>query len=307
MTHRWPRSLALGVLVGASLPSAVWANQPPGPHVMFAEIALLPVMIAFTLLGGGYAIMRAQGRRRNRWQIPFAIVAILFSWAHEGLAFFLILNFTLLGLARGIMMLWWAIGAARPVPKLASHLKQASTVRLLAAGIFTVIFTIGLAGQAVAFNSWWPDPSSVERRLKEVVAFQQLAAETSVRAGGPRRYIAPREDQPTLQFGGWDTDLVRPGAARRVGWSVEFEALFELGPNGESFTIWIWPRRLGFYPYNYLETLPSFYADESGQLRSVRVHWAKERCPADAPVFYRVSEHDRRRLTDRGVRLPGPH
>jgi hypothetical protein len=62
-------------------------------------------------------------------------------------------------------------------------------------------------------------------------------------------------------------------------------AIIEFGPDGKTFTAWLPPlaKFRPWIPFNYLDWIPSWRADESGQIRMKRVP-NTERCLPDAPV-----------------------
>jgi len=269
------------------LPGEAWANQPPRPEVSLGEVAILPLMMLFTMLGGGYAVMRAlnQLQGRIKW-ILAAILAILFSFTQEGLAGLLTWVFVGIAIWRGIRMIVWGVGATKPPEQRAAHLAQAVPWRLIPAGTLICVMAVLIAGLPVAFVGYWPLSNFVEKDLKSLVAYELVKGKELQDAGGNPRYEDPKRNPPgagypRLEFQDF---FFHP----RSFYDVDLK----IGADRRSFEIWAWPKRLPFFPYNYLISEPSFYANDSGQVRMIRVRESGVRCPPDAPVYYRVTPVD---------------
>jgi len=275
--------------------SPAWANQPPSGQMFLAEILILPLMMLLTVLGGGYAIMRAAGAKRRRWLILVAVVAIFLTGIQEGLSALLMLVFGPYALVRGVRLILWGVGAMRPPEKRAAYLALASPTRLVTAGLLTCLMVVALVGLNFAFVGWFPRERYAEEDLKRVVAYELIRGKDHKDVGGQPQYEAPRPYQPEgasdLAFGEMIFTSLRYKEAPR-GLRGSFVGEFKLGPGAKSFQVWVWPEQMPFFPYNYLVTVPSFYADQTGQMRMIRVHKNGERCPPDAPVYYRVRPED---------------
>ena len=46
------------------------------------------------------------------------------------------------------------------------------------------------------------------------------------------------------------------------------------------------------FPYNYLTAVPSYRADETGQIRMIRAKRKGQVCPTDAPVIMKIEVQD---------------
>lgn len=296
---RFVRRLAALAVLLLFWAAPAWANQPPGPQMFLAEVLILPLMMLFTALGGGYAVMQARGVKRRRYYMVLAMLAILLSGIHEGYGAMLMIVFGIVALGRAGRLIVWGIGALRPPEKRRAHLAQAVPLRLILAGLLTVVTAVGLAGLRFAFLSWWPSESYVEQDLKRLVAYQLAHSKQHKDASGNPQYeglnagaLKRAENfpgEPILAF----EELRLPFLHRETtGKRRYFATEFRLAPGAKSFQVWVWPQRMTFFPYNYVVTLPSFYADETGQIRMIRVHWAGQKCSPDAPVYYRVRPED---------------
>ena len=255
------------------------ANQPPGPQMILGEIAILPVMMLLTFLGGGYAVMRERKLepRHRGWLALLAVLTVLGSGMHEGFGVLVLLLFGALTAIRGLRLLRWGSDSGpRPAQATPARLRAAGTLLLLT-GAFT-------AGLGLAFVGWWPRDFAVERDLKLLVALQMVQAQQA--RPSPE---GPRYQPPVLEEGNWVLGERHLMYLRPLG---QYGAEFRLGPGGRSYQVWAWPRNMPVFPYNFLTSMPSFYSDQTGQLRQIRVHWAGVRCPPDAPVYYRVTPDD---------------
>lgn len=291
--RRRTRMAALAGLFTLLLAPPAWANQPPAGPMILAEVLILPLMVILTAAGGGYALMAAKGARR-RWapKIIVVVLVVFLSLTHEGLALCITVIFALIALLRATRMIRWGVvpsapeGTAEPGPR-------PLRARLIVAGLVLAVAAVLLGGAGPALLGWWPGDWHAEEELKMAVAYQMARGRLP-----PGSEEAPVYPAPTVSPSGGlvfvDPDLVLrphtavPGAGYRRNYGTEFR----LGPRGESFQMWTTPYHFPVFPYNTLITLPSFYADETGEVRMIRVRRAGQRCPADALVHYRVGDED---------------
>jgi len=280
---RMRRCLGLAGLLVLLLARTAEANQPPGPHLLLAEVALLPLLLLLSGVGGAYAVLRAlPGRRRGRSLLRWAgaVLVILVSGANEGIALLVAVGFGALGFVRGIRMVGWGLGAratcARP-----PHLLAAHPGRLIPAGILLAGMTAALVGMAVAFTGYWPGSDAPRMQaLRNFLAYELAVA---------------RRDQ--IRTG--QVKLRQLATATRGACPIRLpaDAQVESAPDGTMFTVLLRARTaFPMFPYNYLTTQPSYRADSSGQIRMAAVHDRKTACPPDAPVVARVSEEEIARM-----------
>lgn len=290
--HRAARGLLLVALIAAfALPA--YANQPPGPQMILAEILILPVMMLCTALAGAYALVHAKGKRRKGWKPAVAVLAIFLSGMHEGLGLIVTLVFGALAVVRGARLVTWGLTAAGQGNTTASQQTKLSSPRLILSGSLLVLMAAALTGLSFAFVTWWPSENYAEGNLREIVAFQLAHGQQHKDAQGRPQFAAlqPQESgNRPFEGGPYTLFLNLHGQGGRY-----FGAEFKLGDHGHTFQMWVWPRRMPFFPYNYLITLPSFYADHTGHIRVIRVRHTGQRCPADAPVNSRITASDWKR------------
>ena len=197
------RAFRLLLLIGGmwlAWTSPAWANQPPGPQMLLAEVLILPLMMLLTLLGGGYAVMRALGVKRRRWLIALAVLAILLTGIQEGLgALLMLLVFGPWALVRGIRLVVWGVKAMRPPARRAAHLVHASPRRLMAAGLLTCFTAVAMVNLSLAFFNWLPPESyKVEGTFKRLVAYEVASGKTTRMRRGSRN-----TKRPTMMKARW--------------------------------------------------------------------------------------------------------
>jgi hypothetical protein len=62
----------------------------------------------------------------------------------------------------------------------------------------------------------------------------------------------------------------------------------EYSPDGNHFTVVMPPDFLPIFPYNYITAVPSYRADETGQIRMIRAKKKGQLCPVDAPAIMKI-------------------
>jgi len=258
------------------------ANQPPGPLVALPEISILPLMILFTLLGGGYTVLKHGGKRKfGVLKVILAVCILFISFAHEGLAVLICVVFGIIALVRAQNLIVWGV-RARSIKDTPAHLEDAVPTRLIAAGLSLTIITLFLVGLAAAFVAVWPmEPKRVEKGLAAFVAHQLAHARIEKAKTGHIRF---------------NHQLTRDEYNFRTFWAFRLSknVQVEYGADNQSFMICIPPQghvnKFPFFPYNYLTSYPTYRGDETGQIRMSYTTNRHECCPEDAPVVMTVSE-----------------
>jgi hypothetical protein len=274
----------LAVILVSAQPSM--ANQPPGPHVILAEILILPLTAFLSLLGGAYVIMNRKGMKRKKLlTIIVAFLAIVISGAHEGFGVLVAIIFGIYAMIRALKMVSWGINA-RSSHNDRAHLVGASSWRLITSGVLLILITVFLTGMAVAFVGFWPEigQASRERELKDLVAHRMAYARWVAEKEGAEVPSSVLDEIKTIR------DFNPPDSRVRIEYSQD----------RKHFTVYMLPiQRMPFFPFNYLTSLPSYRADETGRIRMIHVNREDHLCPEDAPVVMKVGPED----IDRVMRL----
>jgi len=141
------KRIAFAVFMSAMFfPSNAFANGTPHPVSMLAELCLFLALILFTLIGGGYAILKAKDKPKwyNGWAlwIIVGIVTFLFS-AISAIGALVALIVGILGIVRGVNMIRWGV-AAKPGKERPDYLVAANSTRLISSGTLLIIFVLAL-------------------------------------------------------------------------------------------------------------------------------------------------------------------
>ncbi len=270
-------------------PQTVYANNPPSLHSVLSEILILPLMMLFTYLGGGYQILRLRKKQtvksktiaQKAFRITVIVIIILFSISMEGATLLVSFIFFIKAAKRGGKMIHWGTTSSEKD----QELQKWSRSRLILCGVLTIIMVSGLFGMNIAFinsHSHLSLKSIVEKDLTELVLYQLQMGEKNREKFGEVRYENPKRGKfAALEFG---DKAFFPSEKWMLSFSRHWVVKFFLGKNGKSFKIFVWPKKFPLYPYNYLVSYPSFFADDTGKIRSIGVSTPRP-CPEDAPIF----------------------
>lgn len=263
------------------------ANQTSGPYVLLSELLILPVMVVLTLMGGGYLIMNRlrpeKSRARKFLFIIGMVVVFLVSGMHEAVSVGIAFIFGIIALRRGFRMISWG-REARPVNNAPGHLRQANPWRLIPAGGLLIASTIFLIGMAIAFFGYFPEMALEDKEavLKKFVAHQLAYARLAKSERGEIRYHKITNNDPEYQNFFDNSPFFHQHHTVHFNYSAD----------EKYFTVYVLPVGFPLFPYNYLTPRPSYRADETGQIRMIRVHKQNVLCPPDAPVVREVQEED---------------
>jgi hypothetical protein len=247
------------------------ANNPPSGQTFLSMISILPFMIIFSMIGGAYEVLkRLETNKPLKVLRNIGIVlAILFSMAHEGFAALVTIIFGIIAIVRSFQMLGWGLGALTRGEKPA-HLSAARPGRLIACSVFLIVVTVFLAGLSFVFQSTLHSEYKYQRMeaaLKEFVIHQVAYAHEHKTATGQSRFDEESQDN---YFKAYPNTRV------------------EYSPDGNHFTVVMPPDFLPIFPYNYITAVPSYRADETGQIRMIRAKKKGQLCPVDAPAIMKI-------------------
>jgi len=258
--------------------SPAWANNGPSGQTVLAEILVLPVMMLFTALGGGYALLRiAEPKRRPVLQGLAAILLVLCSGAQGGIAVLVTFLFALVSFYRTGQMLRWAWRKRRgtaedPIPGAGG-----GPARLAVAAVANALVTAWFVGLAICFAAWWPWEGQALRTATEIAAYEVAVA----RSAPDARFEVPSEAEPhRVRFKNGEFSV----------YGHQHGIIVTIAPDGRSFVVDIVPEGIPPFPYRFVASLPSYRADETGVVRAIRTRENGARCPADAPEAARVGD-----------------
>lgn len=265
------RAAVRGLALVPALAAAARANNPPGPQAVVGELGGMVLLVAITALAGGYAIERAKTGAVSRGGLLLGVVGVFVSAMHEGFALLVCAVVILLALARAVQLLLWARRAG--APDAPAHLAGASRARLVTGAALLVALVVPLAGAGVAFAGYWPRDAVHEGLLRKLVS--ELLREGLARRDAAGLPVYPEADpsEGSLRF-----PLERAAISFSRG-----QADYARTPDGHGFTLRLRPLDFPPWPYRLLASQASFYVDQTGQLRAIRVN-APVHCPPDAPV-----------------------
>ena len=266
-------------------PKPVMANMGPDPHVDLALILMLISIALLSLLGGAYAILDRKGKKkRNLLKCIAAIFGVSASVSIDAdLGIVVAAIFGSYALIRAVRMLIWG-AQARSFHKDRAYIAGASPLRLTAAGVSLIVITVFLMGMAVAFNfygTWYDRPRRqeiiAEEEIRLFVFYQIAYAHSQAERTGQMTY-GPLPAEVVNE-----ADFIKPSPHIRVEYSQDRKHFTVFRPPDKPFP---------FFPYNYLTSQPSYRADETGNIRMIRVHRKDHLCPEDAPVVMRIGKGD---------------
>ena len=267
-----PKRIILMAMTGVLLTTGTaLANNPPSGQTLLSMISILPLTIIFSMMGGAYTVLKqlAPNGFSKGFLISGIAVAIIFSMVHEGFAVIVAVIFGIYAIVRSFMMLGWGLTALTRREK-PTHLLGASPWRLIPSGFFLIPITVFLVGVSIVFCGRYigeHQNREMETALKEFVIHQIAYAREQKTKTGRCRF-----DE----------------AAQDVYLKAYPDTRIEYSPDGNHFSVVIPPRNLPVFPYNYMTAAPTYRADETGQIRMMRVRWKDHLCPADAPVIMKV-------------------
>ena len=260
------------------------ANIGPDLNVPLALTLMLLAIPLLSLIGGIYEIFDRKGERKSNI-LPAAagIFGVILSAAIVGVGIFVALVVFIYGLMRAVQMLNWGFQAGS-FGNNRGYLYFASPLRLIGAGVSLILISVFLTGMAIAFSGYSSFPYTLagsgyinmEQFVSNHIAYSRLENEKEGTQGESDTLppLPGRNNVPSLKS---------PGSNVRI----------EYNHDNHRVTVYILPsRRFPFFPYNYLISQPSYRADETGEIRMIRVHRQDQICPNDAPVVQRIEDQE---------------
>lgn len=266
------------------------ANVPPGPQTLLPVILMIPLLIAFSALGGAYDVLRRNGV--NTEPIWLIFIALFFSMISAGFSVIVIYIFSVLVFIRVIKMIGWGIQAKT---KKHEHLQSVNSSRMIASAcvlFFVSAFLSGLGVTSAGNPIKQRDGEKAGENFKEYIAYNiaysQILKEKTGEAGfkgitKTPSFLFRKITEKTSTY------LAISNSTGISGSGIEIE----YNPDMNKFVAYRLPfHDFPVFPFNYFNSQPSFRSDESGKIRMIFAHNSKEKCPANAPVVMKVSKDD---------------
>lgn len=259
------------------------ANQPPAPQSLIGEMLIIPVTILMILIGGGFAVYHA---KRNKKVSKIKIIGVwfftlLFSMMHEGLLFITTIILAIFSFVWSGRMILWGVNSADPrkVEK-TPYLKNANTTRLIIGGGLIIPAIVLLLIASWAFIGWYAsvNQSLVEAKIEKYLRLQLEQGAQTQKETGTLFF-----QQPEIET----RDVIKlNGESFHFGWG-DWAVEYVHGEDGGTFQLFVWAERFPIPPFNFFTWTTSYYADQTGKIRGIRVN-SPQRCPADAPILMEV-------------------
>ncbi len=257
--------------------------------LMLAEMLTFLLLLSCSLIGGYYALISNRQKTswlkklgKILWTLLLVLLVVLFSAAHEGGAGMVTFGLGVLAIYRGITMLNWGTQRLKNSP---DALRNAVPWRLLLAAFILIPSALFCLGMTVAFQSSFVGTGRYQEewrleRFKEFVAYQLAHAQLAEQTSGRIKFHQPSAQEPYLR------KFENAFSEER-----NFRLQLEVDDRNGRFTVTL-PALLPFFPYNHLTSAPTYYGDESGNIRMIRVQNKEQYCSADAPIVLRLSPED---------------
>lgn len=245
---------------------AAYANQPPAPQTVLAEIMIAPITLTLFILSGAAALydrtQKTRGMGSNRILILLvATVASLFSGMHEGFG-------ALCCLVLGV----WAVGIAITMIRLSldsaagAYTRWASRISAVVL-IPTVVFLASF-GFVYVGDYYYQTMGGEWRHQRTLQKFFDYQQAYSLQHEGQYHRLLPEDfaDNPDQDLGEAFMDsgvwsLAREGKGNVNQVSVRYD------PDLRSYEVKITPVSFFSWPYNLFVRRKAYYLDESGVIR----------------------------------------
>lgn len=289
MMKRWATSSFAAAVLVLLLSEPAHANEPPAPQTMLAQIVIVPIALAFFAFSGAAALydrrkseslkqagkVRKRSLRRGRLSVlGIATLACLLSGMQEGFA--VLLSLVLCGYA--IVLAVRMIRVRREAPP-GSYPRWATPV----AGVLLIPLAVFLASFSLLFFSGsdvyrYQDRS--DRRLLH--AFWEYQAAHAREHDGVYLRLPPEgADAEGDTRGERLLELLKAGRSSAHFWIRYPNDLrgYAIGTTPAGFLPW---------PYRWFTSYKSFYMDQTGVIRYVKLFSPGEGATAESPVLERL-------------------
>ncbi|HPQ70518.1 MAG TPA: hypothetical protein PKW95_15420 [bacterium] len=270
------------VALFVALPAVAEANEITSPESWFALAILMIVMMAVTALSGGYVLLREVKGQKHKFLtsiIAGALAMFLAACGQNGLVLvFIVIAVSAFWRSAHLINFAYKADPQSENP----HLARAKPGRLLAAGLFLLcclVFTFYTLSATQDAAAYVRNDARVQGQVEKFLAHQLALAEKNRRESGTARSVL-QDDEGNAERLNDDGQRMFSGALLDENqWELKFESNEDLS----TFTIFMTPKEFLGFPFNYIDTRPAFYADQTGVLRKIDVSEYRL-CPPDAPA-----------------------
>ncbi len=274
------KTKAIAIVLTCSA-TPLFANNPPGPQMMFSLISILPFMALLTFVGGGYALMRRlEIKKRVVAKTAGIVLAFGFGAVSGGCTLVVALIFAGMAIARGINLIRWGAMARGADP--VGPFRDVRPARMITAGAVLIPIVFAASATIFAFVGAWD--FGIEYRyegMRKYVAYR-LALRTPPSA---QRSKLEADATKNFEYYGLNMNGFRDPKTKKF-FRIEER-------NANHFSVYLRPTvlKFPFWPYDRWFSAPTYRADDTGDIRMAYVH-SSQWCPPGAPIVDRVGPRD---------------
>ena len=274
------KTTTIAITIGC-FATPLFANNPPAPQTMLAVISILPLMAVLTFAGGGYALMRRLNLEKHTgWKIAAVICALIFGAMSESYMVLVALGFAIAATVRAVHLIRWGFMARKADPE--GPFREVSPPRMIIAGALVISMVIVATATTLAFFGTFD--WGIEYRypaMRKYVAYR-LALRTP-----PSPQRSKLEADAAKNFEDYESHMNRFR-------STKYVRFFRIEERKDGhFSVYLLPQvmKFPFWPYDRWFSVPTYRADDNGDIRMTYVH-SRQWCPPNGPVVDRVSASD---------------
>ena len=269
-------------------PGTAFANVPPAPQVILAELAIIPMVLLLYVLSGAAAYYdkkspKGVGSRRGR-AVGFTIFALFMS---IGMASMAVLSATVMAIYAVIL------GIKMLGVKTDPDLYLGVWVPRIA-GTVLIPMAVLLAGFSFALGPihYFQDHISLKGNLRRFSDFQTAYAlghdgknmEIPIKGPDYCSYLDwDKEDVEDLDLYNACGAMGLQMSKRWYGHARDFSIVYS--PDLKNYEIRVTPVLFPFWPYNYLAPRRAFYMDQTGVIRSIEMFDPGDGASSTSPPF----------------------